>query len=390
MGLAFDIFRFAFAVVFISLHGVLMAGLFLELRRDRRFKQDTAQPLVSIVIPMHNEAPRLNPLLASLLAQTYPNLEFIFIDDRSTDETANLIAQFSRAIEDNRRQPPWSLRTLTLETNPGPNFKQYALQRGIDVARGEFILLTDGDCEVPPSWTGAMAARLQDPTIGAVLGPVFKRPGRKGFFYLYQAFDHAIRYMYLAASTGLGSAGGGFGNNLIIRKGALDTIGGYGSVPFSVTEDAALVARIRSDSSYKIRSACGYDVQVMTESERTWPDFIRQTLRWNNGGLFSPDLETRINFGFLMITISMGVLAFPLLPFVPRLWPLPFAILIAMVMNTLAVFRIAGPALPRLKPLPIQGIAYLFQLLFTPVFFTFLTILGFAGVNPPWKGKKMP
>jgi cellulose synthase/poly-beta-1,6-N-acetylglucosamine synthase-like glycosyltransferase len=234
-----------------------------------------------------------------------------------------------------------------------------------------------------------MAARLQDSRIGAVLGPVFKRPGGRGFFFLYQVFDHAIRYMYLAASTGLGSAGGGFGNNLIIRKAALDAVGGYGSVPFSVTEDAALVTRIRSHSKFKVRAACGYDVQVITASEKTWSDFLKQTLRWNNGGLFSPDLETRLNFGFLMITISMGILAFPLLPVVPRLWPLPFAIFIAMIMNTLAAFKIAGPALPRFKYPWVQGWKYLIQLLFTPAYFTFLTILAFVGVKPTWKGEKL-
>jgi len=271
VGLAFDIFRFAFAVIFISLHRCSYGWAFLELRRAVRFKKEPVQSLVSIVIPIHNEAQRIAPLLESLLRQNYPYLEFIFIDDRSTDETSNLIDDFSRSIGEKGKNFSWSFRSIALNENPGPNFKQYALRRGIDEARGDYILLTDADCEVSPSWADGMTARLQDSKIGAVLGPVFKRPGGEGFFFLYQAFDHAIRYMYLAASTGLGSAGGGFGNNLIIRKAALDVIGGYGSVPFSVTEDAALVARIRSHSKFKVRAACGYDVQVMTESEKPGP-----------------------------------------------------------------------------------------------------------------------
>ena len=386
--LAFDILRFSFAVGFISLHGALMGGLFLELRRDRRVSSSEMVPLVSIIIPIHNEAQRLEPLLGSLLLQDYPHLEFIFVDDRSIDGTAALIDRFALSLQ-NTNNPQWNLRRIVLNENPGPNFKQYALGQGIGVAEGEYILLTDGDCEVPVGWARGMAARMQSPQVGAVLGPVFKRPGGRGFFYLYQAFDHAVRYMYLAASTGLGSAGGGFGNNLIVRKTTLDVIGGYASVPFSVTEDAALVARIRSHSHFKVRAACSYDVQVMTASETSWSDFIKQTLRWNNGGLFSPDLETRLNFGLLMVTISMGILALPLLPFFPGLWPLPLAVYIAMTMNTLATFKIAGPALPRFKSPWTQVWKYLVQLFFTPAYMTFLTILGLLGVKPTWKGKNL-
>jgi len=58
-----------------------------------------------------------------------------------------------------------------------------------------------------------------------------------------------------------------------------------------------------------------------------------------------------------------------------------------MIMNTLATFKIAGPALPRFKSPWTQGWKYLIQLLFTPVYFTFLTILAFMGVKPTWKGK---
>ncbi len=54
---------------------------------------------------------------------------------------------------------------------------------------------------------------------------MFKKNPGKGFFFLYQCYDHVIRYNYLAGAIGLGAAGGGFGNNLIIRKKALDAAG---------------------------------------------------------------------------------------------------------------------------------------------------------------------
>jgi cellulose synthase/poly-beta-1,6-N-acetylglucosamine synthase-like glycosyltransferase len=189
--------------------------------------------------------------------------------------------------------------------------------------------------------------------------------------------------MYLAGSTGLGAAGGGFGNNLILSRAALDAIGGYGAVPPSPTEDAALISRIRARSDYRVRALCGGDAPVLTRGEGSWRSLVGQTLRWNNGGLFSPDPATRFNFGFLMITISMGILAIPLLPLIPSLWPLPAAVLLSMTMDTAATLGLFGSSLPR------KGAAYVLQTVFTPVYFTFLTILGFCGIEAKWKGEKV-
>jgi cellulose synthase/poly-beta-1,6-N-acetylglucosamine synthase-like glycosyltransferase len=185
--------------------------------------------------------------------------------------------------------------------------------------------------------------------------------------------------MYLAASTGIGAAGGGFGNNLILRREALERIGGYDAIPHSPTEDAALISRIRAETKYRIRAACGTDVRMMTRGEDSWGSLLNQTLRWNNGGLFSPDPSTRLNFGFLTISISMGMLAIPLLPLIPSLWPLPAAVLLSMTANTLATLGIFGSALPKAGP------AWILHTVFMPSFFSLLTILGFLGKRPSWK-----
>ena len=381
VSLIYDFFRFGFFAVFVSLHAALMAGLALEKIRDRRVCKRTSEnneknePQVSVIIPVYNEEKRIKGILESLSCQEYKNTEIIFVDDNSTDASAQILRDFIG------NKP--GMHILSLPENPGPNYKQYALGKGIEFSRGEFILFTDADCEVPPSWINAMVKRMANPETGAALGPVFKKNSAGGFFGLYQCFEHAIRYMYLAASTGLGAAGGGFGNNMIVRRISLDAIGGYSSVPVSATEDAALVSKIRAETKYKIRAGIGADLHVITQSEDNWKNFITQTLRWNNGGLFSPDISTRFNFGFLMITISMGILAIPVLPFIPYLWPLSLAVLISMTANTIATLVFFGMSLPK------KGAAYVVQCVFTPMYFTFLTILGFCGIKPKWKGKSV-
>jgi cellulose synthase/poly-beta-1,6-N-acetylglucosamine synthase-like glycosyltransferase len=377
----FNIFRFGFAFVFAGLHCALTAGLFREWFRDRRFalprsgappERAGKRPRVSVIIPVRNEERRIEGLLESLALQDYPGTEYIFIDDCSADKSPEILRRFAE------KKP--GVRIVTLAENPGVNKKQYALRRGTEAAAGALFLFTDADCEVPPRWIEAMAARMTDPRTGLVIGPVFKKGGGTGFFQHYQCFDHAIRYLYLTGSAGLGAAGGGFGNNLIVRRDALDRIGGYARLPPSPTEDAALVSMIRGNTEYKVYAAVEPDLWVRTRGEGAWKPLVNQTLRWNNGGLFSPDLMTRLNFGFLMVTISMGIFAIPLLPFIPGLWPLPAAVILSMAVNTLSCLALFGNALPG------PAILALIQVIFTPAYFTFLTILGFCGVKADWKG----
>ena len=386
----YDIFRYGHGIFFVVLQSALMFGFFLEWLRDRRTRDldrpaaGTAGPGVSLIIPIHNESRRMEGLLRSLLAQDHP-VEIIFVDDRSDDESPAMLAQF---VRDAAERGMKDCRVITLKENPGPNRKQYALGRGIAEARGDFLLFTDGDCEVPPHWIQAMARRMADPRTGAAIGPVFKRRYGRGFFFLYQCYDHAVRYNYLAGAIGLGAAGGGFGNNLIVSRKALDAAGGYDAVPPSPTEDAALISSIRSGGKYQVRAIALPDAAVETGAEPGWRSFISQTLRWNNGGLLSPDPVTRFNYNLLMLIISTGILAIPLLPFFPGLWPLPAGVLVVMIENTIAAFGLFRAKLPGGGPLTALG--YGAALLFTPVYFTLMTIMGYCGVKVKWKGDHIP
>jgi cellulose synthase/poly-beta-1,6-N-acetylglucosamine synthase-like glycosyltransferase len=321
-------------------------------------------------------------LLRSLLEQDYP-AEIIFVDDCSGDKSPAMLAEF---VRDAAERGMNGCRVITLTENPGPNRKQRALSAGIAEARGDYLLFTDGDCEVPPGWIRAMARRMAAteavPAAGAAIGPVFKKKQGRGFFYLYQCYDHAVRYNYLAGPIGLGAAGGGFGNNMIVSRAALDAAGGYEAVPPSPTEDAALISLIRSQGRYSVRAVALPDAAVETGSEQTWRGFINQTLRWQNGGLFSPETVTRFNYNLLMLVISTGILAIPFLPFFPGLWPLPLGVLIVMIENTIAAFALFRAKLPKGGPL---NLGYLLTLLFTPVYFTLMTVMGYCGIKTTWK-----
>ena len=97
-------------------------------------KREALPGLVSVVLPTFNRSRTLARAMRSVLGQGYSNLELIVVDDGSTDDTAGLVASFS----DPR------IRYEKLERNQGASA---ARNRGLELARGEFIAFQDSDDE---------------------------------------------------------------------------------------------------------------------------------------------------------------------------------------------------------------------------------------------------
>jgi glycosyltransferase involved in cell wall biosynthesis len=97
-------------------------------------------PVVSVVIPTYNRANILPRALESALAQTYDHLEVLVVDDGSTDNTAELVAQYAEL--DNR------VRYLRQPQNAGVSA---ARNRGLREARGDFVAFLDSDDEWFPA-----------------------------------------------------------------------------------------------------------------------------------------------------------------------------------------------------------------------------------------------
>lgn len=131
--------------------------------QDLHEKKD--QPLVSILIPAHNEAKHLKACLQSLVKQNYPNLELIVINDRSKDETQTIIDIFCHQYT--------FCHGVTINTLPDDWLgKPHALQKGLNQANGVYCLLTDADV-IHSSWVvSATVAICQDKQLDyCTLGP---------------------------------------------------------------------------------------------------------------------------------------------------------------------------------------------------------------------------
>jgi chlorobactene glucosyltransferase len=100
-------------------------------------------PLVTAIIPAKDEEEALADCLASVCAQSYPNLEILVVDDRSADGTGAIARRF--AADDPR------VRVLTITELPdGWTGKTHALQVASDSARGEWFWFLDADTRHEP------------------------------------------------------------------------------------------------------------------------------------------------------------------------------------------------------------------------------------------------
>lgn len=92
------------------------------------------EPLISIITPLYNAANYIEQTLNSVLTQTLDNWELILIDDKSTDNTIELIEPY--IVKDNR------IKLIALDDNSGA---AVARNTGIQAAKGRYIAFLDGD-----------------------------------------------------------------------------------------------------------------------------------------------------------------------------------------------------------------------------------------------------
>ena len=123
-------------------------------------------PFVSIVIPTYNRASRIHNSLDSLISQDYPKdkYEIIMVDDGSTDETKEILINYSKLAECGFMWFTQENKGIASATNTG-----------LIHARGEIILFTGDDCIAKEDWIHKLIIAFKDDCIGGVGGIVIAR-----------------------------------------------------------------------------------------------------------------------------------------------------------------------------------------------------------------------
>lgn len=110
-------------------------------------------PLVSVVVPCYNYAAYMAQTIESVLAQDYPNIEVILIDDGSTDATADIARRYPQA-------------TYYYQENQGLSA---ARNNGFQKIHGEYVIFLDADDKLAPGFVAkTVATAQQHPDAGFV------------------------------------------------------------------------------------------------------------------------------------------------------------------------------------------------------------------------------
>ncbi len=220
-----------------------------DLRRlDDRLPDGQSWPRLSVVVACRNEAANVRRALSSLLAQDYPSLEIVAVDDRSEDATGAILRDLASAHP--------ALRVTRVDTlPPGWLGKTNAMQQGAAAATGEWILFTDADVLFAPGTLRRSIAWVRRDNLGhAVALPHFIAPGlferafvaQFGLLLLIAVRVDELRRPGSRAHIGVGAFN-------LVRADAYRAIGGHERLRLEVADDLKLGLVLRRSG---VRQGC--------------------------------------------------------------------------------------------------------------------------------------
>lgn len=236
-------------------------------------------PMVSVLVPAHNESLVIVRTVRALLNFTYPKdrYEIIVINDNSTDDTAEKLEEVQREFPDRK--------LIVISTGPevGGKGKSNALNIGYSVSKGEVIAVYDADNTPEPDALTILVENLMaDDKLGAVIGKFRTRNINASILsrfvnietLTYQCMNQAGRYFFFKLCTIPGT-------NYVIRRSIIEEIGGWDTQALS--EDTEISFRL-----YRM----GYYIKQMPLAV-TWEQephllgvWFRQRTRWAKGNLY--------------------------------------------------------------------------------------------------------
>ncbi|MEE9164395.1 MAG: glycosyltransferase [Thermoplasmata archaeon] len=247
-------------------------------------------PLVSIILPLRNQASTTRACLDSLLAQDYPRQEVLVVEGGSDDGTQEVLEDYRDRIH-------------LIEEPPLPKGwvgKNWACKQGAERARGDVLLFTDGDTiHGPGLLRKTVAYLLQEDLDLLTLYP----------HLLVESFWERTVLPFMIFLIGLSHRGAWVnrpdkrwavanGQYLLFPRASYDAVGGHESVRERVDEDYRFALRVKESGlrlcmadSRRLLQVRMYDSlgaiwQGFTKNAFPGLDFRLERVLWNTAGLF--------------------------------------------------------------------------------------------------------
>jgi len=210
--------------------------------------------MISVVIPVYNEAGEIESCLEAFARQTYRGpFELIVVDNGSTDDSQDRVEAFAQA------HPHLDLRVI-FEAKRGV---AAASQAGFEAARYPLIARTDADTIVADRWLEAIARRFQDGWVAALCGHVgFRRPTPlQRFLLLEQLIELHQRLHIMIKKPHF------WGFNFAVRREVFKRAGGF-DTRLRLGEDLDLALRIQQALRPPERIVYAAEMRVYSSSRR--------------------------------------------------------------------------------------------------------------------------
>lgn len=229
--------------------------------------KDTGKcPLISIIVPAYNEEVNSIRTVNSLLAQDYPDIEVVFVDDGSKDMT---YLKVKKAFENNPK-----VHVFT-KTNGG---KASALNFGIEKSIADYVVCIDADTQLKPDAVSLLMKKFNEENVAAVAGNV-KVGNEVNMITRWQSIEYITSQNFdrrafdlLNCITVIPGAIGAFRKDAILISGGFTTD--------TLAEDCDLTMRLLRNG-YIIRN-CTAAISY-TEAPETFRQFMKQRFRWSFG-----------------------------------------------------------------------------------------------------------
>ncbi len=152
------------------------------------YREKERQMKYSIIIPVFNRPDELQELLESLCCQPVKDFEVVVVEDGSQVPSDGVVEQFRQRLD---------IQYLTKENGGPGKARNYGAQR----AKGDYLLILDSDCVLPPAYLQAVERELQDNPSDAFGGPDAAHPD-------FTPLQKAISYSMTSFFTTGGIRGG--------------------------------------------------------------------------------------------------------------------------------------------------------------------------------------
>ena len=199
-------------------------------------------PSITVIVPGRDEAANIGATLHSLLAQDYPNLQIIAVNDRSTDETGEIVTVLAS-------QHPEKLRALHVtELAAGWLGKTHAMALAARQAPTDYLLFTDSDVlfrsdAIRLSLANAVATRADH--LVTMPTTIIKRWDEAAILSFFQIFGLWGARPWRVADPKATRDALGIGAFNLLRREAYLEVGGFESLRMEIVEDLGLARRIK-------------------------------------------------------------------------------------------------------------------------------------------------